>query len=151
MSLISKYNNTNLDKIKRSIPKFCLDFGSIQHGHTELVDHLIWVCHSTDVGNPITEIRRSYERCISTTGFPTPVRRYHYIELMPRWCLLVAHPHKPVLFCSYPEHGFVILIMSILELILQKRKNISIVDIYEMQEFINVLVLGETYMHWWTG
>ena len=38
----------------------------------------------TSIGNPIVEIRRSYDRLISTMGFPIPVRRHLYIESGPR-------------------------------------------------------------------
>ena len=41
-------------------------------------------CHLTSIGNPIVEIRRSYDRLISTMGFPIPVRRHLYIESRPR-------------------------------------------------------------------
>ena len=44
-------------------------------------------CHLTSIGNPIVEIRRSYDRLISTMGFPIPVRRHLYIESGP-WCLI---------------------------------------------------------------
>ena len=36
--------------------------------------------HLTSIGNPIMEIRRSYDRLISTMGFPILVRRHLYIE-----------------------------------------------------------------------
>ena len=36
--------------------------------------------HLTSVGNPIVEIRRSYDRLISTMGFPIRVRQHLYIE-----------------------------------------------------------------------
>ena len=38
----------------------------------------------TSIGNPIVEIRRSYDRLISTMGFPILVRRDLYIESGPR-------------------------------------------------------------------
>ena len=38
----------------------------------------------TSIGNPIVDIRRSYDRLISTMGFPILVRRYLYIESGPR-------------------------------------------------------------------
>ena len=37
-------------------------------------------CHLTSIGNPIVEIRQSYDRLISTMGFPIPVRWHLYIE-----------------------------------------------------------------------
>ena len=40
-------------------------------------------CHLTSIGNPIVEIRRSYDCLISTMGFPIPVRRHLYIESGP--------------------------------------------------------------------
>ena len=39
----------------------------------------------TSVGNPIVEIRRSYDRLISTMGFPILVRWHRYIE-SGAWC-----------------------------------------------------------------
>ena len=43
--------------------------------------------HLTSIGNPIVEIRRSYDRLISTMGFPILVRWHLYIESGP-WSLL---------------------------------------------------------------
>ena len=40
--------------------------------------------HLTSIGNPIVEIRRSYDRLISTMGFPILVRWHLYIESGPR-------------------------------------------------------------------
>ena len=40
-------------------------------------------CHLTSIGNPIVEIRRSYDRLISTMGSPIPVRQHLYIESGP--------------------------------------------------------------------
>ena len=40
----------------------------------------IWRCHLTSIGNLIMEIRRSYDRLISTMGFPILVRWHLYIE-----------------------------------------------------------------------
>ena len=40
------------------------------------------------IGTPIVEIRRSYDRLISTMGFPIPVRWYLYIDSGP--CMLPA-------------------------------------------------------------
>ena len=37
-------------------------------------------CHLTSIGNPIVEIRRSYDRLISTMGFPLLVRWHLHIE-----------------------------------------------------------------------
>ena len=39
----------------------------------------------TKIGNPIVEIRRSYDRLISTMGFPILIRRLVYIESGPRF------------------------------------------------------------------
>ena len=41
-------------------------------------------CHLTSIGNPIVEIRRSYDRLISTMGFPILVRWHLVIESGPR-------------------------------------------------------------------
>ena len=55
----------------------------------------IYSCHLTGIGNPIVEIRRSYDRLISTMGFPIPVRCHLYIESGPwsrlRRCLSPVH------------------------------------------------------------
>ena len=48
-------------------------------------------CHLTSIGNPIMEIRRSYDRLISTMGFPILVRYKLYIESGP-WCLIFNSP-----------------------------------------------------------
>ena len=40
--------------------------------------------HLTSIGNPIVETRRSYDRLISTMGFPILVRWHLYIESGPR-------------------------------------------------------------------
>ena len=52
----------------------------------------VWRCHLTSIGNPIVEIRRSYDRLISTMGFPILVRQHLYIESGP-W-LLVSPGHQ---------------------------------------------------------
>ena len=44
----------------------------------------IKICHLTSKGNPIVELRRSYDRLISTMGFPILVRRHLHIESGPR-------------------------------------------------------------------
>ena len=49
-------------------------------------------CHLTSKGNPIVEIRRSYDRLISTMGFPIPVRRHLYIEWGPCISLRIPVP-----------------------------------------------------------
>ena len=57
-------------------------------------------CHLTSIGNPIVEIRRSYDRLISTMGFPIRVRQHLYIELGPRWfSLLPTLDNLPVICC----------------------------------------------------
>ena len=45
-------------------------------------------CRLISIGNPIVEIRRSYDRLISTMGFPILVRWHLYIESGP-WSLYV--------------------------------------------------------------
>ena len=40
-------------------------------------------CHLTSIGNPIVEIRRSYDRLITTMGFPILIRCNLYIESVP--------------------------------------------------------------------
>ena len=47
-------------------------------------------CRLTGIGNPIVEIRRSYDRLISTMGFPIPVRRHLYIESGPWWLMMAS-------------------------------------------------------------
>ena len=47
----------------------------------------IWIWHLTSIGNHIVEIRRSYDRLISTMGFPILVRWHLYIESGPRFVL----------------------------------------------------------------
>ena len=43
----------------------------------------IWRCYLTSIENPIVEIRWSYDRLISTMGFPILVRKHLYIESGP--------------------------------------------------------------------
>ena len=45
----------------------------------------IYRWHLTSIGNPIVNIRRSYDRLISTMRFPILVRWHHYIESEPWW------------------------------------------------------------------
>ena len=52
-------------------------------------------CHLTSIGNPIVELRRSYDRLISTMGFPILVTQHLYSESGP-WCPL------PGLLSWYP-------------------------------------------------
>ena len=62
-------------------------------------------CHLTSIGNPIVEIRRSYDRLISTMGFPILVRWYLYIESGPRpsWppCRPTLHEHTHEHLCCW--------------------------------------------------
>ena len=46
--------------------------------------------HLTSIGNPMEEIRRSYDRLISTMGFPILVRCHLYIESGPWFHLRVS-------------------------------------------------------------
>ena len=46
----------------------------------------IYGCHLVSIGNPTVEIRRSYDRLISTMAFPILVRCHLYIESGP-WTL----------------------------------------------------------------
>ena len=62
-------------------------FGSYlhdQHLKCYLGAESIWRCHVTSIGNPIVEMRRSYDGLISTMGFPILVRWHLYIESGPR-------------------------------------------------------------------
>ena len=47
-------------------------------------------CNLTSIGNRIVEIRRSYDRLISTMGFPILVRRHLYIDSGPRWYYILS-------------------------------------------------------------
>ena len=51
----------------------------------------IWRWRLTSIGNPIVEIRRSYDRLISTMGFPTLVRHL-YIESYDRLISAMGFP-----------------------------------------------------------
>ena len=59
-------------------------------------------CHLTSIGNPIVEIRRSYDRLISAMGFPILIRRYLYIESGP-W-LLHVHSREWVIILPWWRH-----------------------------------------------
>ena len=50
----------------------------------------IYRCHLTSIGKLIVEIRRSYDRLISTMGFAILVRWHLYIESGP-WCFLILN------------------------------------------------------------
>ena len=67
--------------------------GHIIHMSFHISDNLgpdsIKRCHLTSIGNPIVEIRRSYDRLISTMGFHIPVRRHLYIESGP-WSGIIS-------------------------------------------------------------
>ena len=53
------------------------------YGDIDLGADSIKRCHLTCIGNPIVEIRRSYDRLFSTMGFPILVRCHLYIESVP--------------------------------------------------------------------
>ena len=90
-------------------------------------DHLgadsIKRCHLTSIWSLIVEIRRSYDRLISTMGFPILVRRHLYIESGPRvspwrsditswlltWALRWCNRHTSntdTIYLSTPTHFF---------------------------------------------
>ena len=57
-------------------------------------------CYLTSIGNPIVEIRRSYDRLISTMGFPILARWHLYIEPGPcslqfLFIMFVQNPIRP--------------------------------------------------------
>ena len=62
----------------------------------------IKICHLTSIGNTIVEIRRSYDRLISTMGFPIPVRWhiFYWIRALEYygWC------NKNMSSCQYRKH-----------------------------------------------
>ena len=62
----------------------------------------------TSVGNPIVEIRRSYDRLISTMGFPILVRRQLYIESGPWYhCCMSQHvSHTAQMHLHISARGF---------------------------------------------
>ena len=80
-------------------------------------------CNLTSIGNPIVEIRRSYDRLISTMGFPIPVRRHLYIESGP-WSLqqvwerentfIVFRIHQP---CHWAVWRNVYVLMSVFDIL----------------------------------
>ena len=86
-------NNGEAGDLRRHRPHY--DFTVICHGNsTRGTEDLIPIasfqgvgsvqrCHLTSTGNPIVEIRRSYDRLISTMGFSIRVRWYVYIESGP--------------------------------------------------------------------
>ena len=66
-------------------------------------DSIKW-WHLTSIGNPIVEIRRSYDRLISTMGFAILVRRHLYIESGPWFPGLTRLCDTSVLcWCSAPS------------------------------------------------
>ena len=59
-------------------PRICGSSSGCQLGHQEADS--IWKCHLTSIGNPAVEIRRSYDRLISTMGFPILLGWHLHIE-----------------------------------------------------------------------
>ena len=59
--------------------------------------------HLTNMGNPIVEIRRYYDRLISTMGFPILVRIRLYIESVP--CMLPTDVSASILWLLYPMYA----------------------------------------------
>ena len=72
--------------------------------HDTLGPDSIRICHLTSIGNPIVEIRRSYDRLISTMGFPIPVIWHLYIESGLLRLVLQTKKHKNCHFvdCKMP-------------------------------------------------
>ena len=66
----------------------------------------IRICHRTSIGNPIVEKRRSYDRLISTMGFPILARWHLYIESGPRSVLELGWSslHHSALFQLFKEN-----------------------------------------------
>ena len=62
--------------------------------------------HLTSIGNPIVEIRRSYDRLISTMGFPILVRCLLYIESAP-WFMLLIRSQVVLWRADNVYHGLV--------------------------------------------
>ena len=66
-----------------------IEDGTVTQGHRDPGAESIQRCHLTSIGNAIVEIRRSYDRLISTMRFPILVRWHLYIESWPwpskRW------------------------------------------------------------------
>ena len=58
-------------------------------------------CHRNSIGNPIVEIRWSYDRLISTIGFPILLRCHLYIESGPCISASVQQIIYHVLFCTF--------------------------------------------------
>ena len=77
------------------ISKFWYFFQNTTRGGGGGVESILR-CHLTSIGNPIVEIRRSYDRLISTMVFPLPVR-WHL-----EWKLLASLQH------SNTEHGYLV-------------------------------------------
>ena len=63
---------------RQKIPSvYCrYDMPLLQHQGPDAIQR----CHLTSIGNPIVEIRRSYDCLISTIEFPILVRQHLYIE-----------------------------------------------------------------------
>ena len=70
----------------------------------------IYRCRFTSWGNPIVEIRRSYDRLISTMGFPKLVRWHLYVESGPcnvstnyHWAFSVNTHHPSLCMFHYDD------------------------------------------------
>ena len=92
--LISIQNNFNHNFINRFLLAFLFSISLhrrnwyLHFGHSVVVSLsfglLLFFPILTSIGNSIVEIRRSYDRLISTMGFPILVRCHLYIESGPR-------------------------------------------------------------------
>ena len=57
-------------------------------------------CHLTSIGNPIVEIRRSYDRLISTMGFPILLRWHLFINQGPDYLISMLFYSQIPALCS---------------------------------------------------
>ena len=84
-----RYNNYLM--LLTGIPKHEKTVFIWSHWNRALGADSIQRYHLTSIGNPIVEIRRSYDHLISTMGFPILVRWHLYIESGP-WCPQISTP-----------------------------------------------------------
>ena len=71
----------------------------------------IKICRLCSIGNPIVEIRWSFDRLVSTMEIPISVRRHYYIESEPSMCVLIVEHCK---FNVWLHRNFLAYLVTIL-------------------------------------
>ena len=78
-----RWPSTRLSPVRQKQPRITLGIANMHQGADSIIR-----CHFTSIGNPVVKIRRYYDRCISSMGFPILERWHLYIE---------SRPSKPIM------------------------------------------------------